>query len=260
MMPLQLFAGATFSGANLLTFFLYAGLGAGMLFLSLNLVQVQGYSQLQSGLTFLPFTVLMIAIARFAGSLADKYGPRLFLIAGPAAAGAGLLILSFVQQSSGPSAYWTTFFPGILVLGLGMSFTVAPLTTTVMGSVSTHFSGTASGINNAMTRIASVFANAIFGALAVLLFSGALNMQVKTLSLNIKDKQAVIAQAGNLGNAKVPGQINNHNKAIIERFYHQSFISAYAKIMRISAALGFIGALMAVLFIKNEAVKKDSYP
>src|SRR6202000_1634888 len=145
MMPLNLFANLTFSGANLLTLFLYAGLGAGMLFLSLNLVQVQGYSQLQSGLTFLPFTLMMITIALFAGSIADKHGPRLLLIIGPAMAGAGLLIFSFVKQTSGPADYWTTFFPGILVFGLGMSFTVAPLTAAVMGSVSDHLSGTASG-------------------------------------------------------------------------------------------------------------------
>jgi predicted MFS family arabinose efflux permease len=168
MMPLNLFANPIFTGVNLLTFFLYAGLGSGMLFLSLNMVQVQGYTQLQSGLTFLPFTVLMILIARFAGALADKYGPRLFLISGPATAGTGLLLLSFVKQTHGASDYWTTFFPGILVLGLGMSFTVAPLTATVMGSVSDQLSGTASGVNNALTRISNVFANAIFGALAVL--------------------------------------------------------------------------------------------
>jgi len=259
MMPLRLFSSATFSGANLLTLFLYAGLGAGMLFLSLNLVQVQGYSQLQSGLTFLPFTLLMVSIARFAGSLSDKYGPRLFLIFGPAAAGAGLFMLSFVQQTSGPGVYWTTFFPGVIVFGLGMSFTVAPLTTTVMGSVSEHFSGTASGVNNAMTRIASVFANAIFGALAVLFFAGALNVQLRTIPLSPKQKQQVTAQAGNLGNAKVPVQLTAQ-KTLITKAYHTSFISAYAKIMRICAALGFLGALMAFLLIRNEAVKKNSSP
>jgi len=256
MMPLHLFKNKTFSGANLLTFFLYAGLGAGMLFLSLNLVQVQGYSQLQSGLTFLPFTVLMISIARFAGSLADKYGPRLFLIAGPATAGAGLLLLSFVKQTNGPSDYWITFFPGILVLGLGMSFTIVPLTAAVMGSVSDHFSGTASGVNNAMTRISNVFANAIFGALAVLFFSGALQQQIKALPLNPKQKQTVMAQAANLGNAKVPSAIIADDKAIIEKSYHIGFIDAYANIMRISAALGFLGALMSFVFIENSTVKK----
>jgi EmrB/QacA subfamily drug resistance transporter len=258
MMPLQLFKSLTFSGANLLSFFLYAGLGAGMLFLSLNLVQVQGYSQLQSGLTFLPFTIMMITIARYAGSLADKYGPRLLLILGPAAAGAGLLILSFVKQTAGPSAYWTSFFPGVIVFGLGMSFTVAPLTTAVMGSVSDHFSGTASGVNNAVTRIANVFANAIFGALAVLFFSGALQNQFDHIRLNQKEQQTVMAQATNLGNAKVPEGFNDTNKVVIEKAYHQSFIAAYSTIMRISGALAFLGALIAFIFIKNSVLKKNT--
>ncbi len=174
MMPLSLFNIAAFTGANLLTFFLYAALSAAMLFLSLNLVQVQGYSQLQSGLTFLPFSLLMITIARFAGNLADKHGPRFLLIGGPAIAGAGFLILSFIGHTNGPKDYWTTFFPGMLVLGLGMSLTVAPLTATVMGAVNQQYSGTASGVNNAVSRIAGVFAIAIFGALAFLFFSAAL--------------------------------------------------------------------------------------
>jgi EmrB/QacA subfamily drug resistance transporter len=257
MMPLHLFTNLTFSGANLLTFFLYAGLGAGMLFLGLNMVQVQGYSQLQSGLTFLPFTVLMITIARFAGALADKHGPRLLLIAGPALAGLGLLILSFVKQTDGPSAYWTTFFPGILVFGLGMSFTVAPLTAAVMGSVNDHFSGTASGVNNALTRIANVFANAILGALAVLFFTGTLQGEIKNVKLNDRQKQEVIKQSVNLGNAKIPDSITGQDKATIEKAYKNSFISAFGDIMRISAGLGFLASLMAVLFIRNMAVKKE---
>jgi len=256
MMPLQLFTNLTFSGANLLTFFLYAGLGAGMLFLSLNLVQVQGYDQLQSGLTFLPFTILMVSVARFAGALSDKFGPRLLLICGPATAGAGLLLLSFVKQTSGPGEYWTTFFPGVMVFGLGMSFTVAPLTTAVMGSVSDHFSGTASGVNNAITRIANVFANAIFGALAVLVFTGALQSELRQIPLKEKEKQAVMASAVNLGNAKIPASIDAKEKAIVEKAFHTSFISAFALILRISASLAFLGALMAFIFIKNSAVKK----
>lgn len=256
MMPLTLFANLTFSGANLLTFFLYAGLGTGMLFLGLDLVQVQGYSQLQSGLTFLPFTVLMITLARFAGSLADKHGPRLFLIGGPALAGTGLLMLSFVKQTQGPAGYWTSFFPGIIVFGLGMSFTVAPLTATVMASVSDHFSGTASGVNNAVTRTANVFANAILGALAVLLFSGALQQHIKSVPLSQSNRQLVMSQAANLGNAKVPEEVGIGDRALVITAYHQSFIDAYAGIMRISAGLGFLAALMAAGLIKNVAVIK----
>lgn len=251
MMPLTLFSNPTFTGANLLTLFLYAGLGAGMLFLSLDMVQVQGYSQFQSGLTFLPFTIMMITLARIAGGLADKFGPRLLLICGPAAAGAGLLILSFIKQTNGPHDYWTSFFPGVIVFGLGMSFTVAPLTAAVMGSVSDHFSGTASGVNNAMSRIAGVFANAIFGALAVLFFTGALQQQLTNVKLDTNNKQQIIAQAANLGNAKIPNNIAPNEKQAIEKAYHESFINAYSKIMKISAGLGFLGGLMGFIFIKK---------
>jgi preprotein translocase subunit SecG len=138
-----------------------------------------------------------------------------------------------------------------------MSFTVAPLTAAVMGSVSDHFSGTASGVNNALTRISNVFANAIFGALAVLFFAGALQDHIKTIPLDAKTKQAVVAEAVNLGNAKVPENVNSKNKTAIDKAYHDSFIHAYANIMRISAGLGFLGALMSFAFIRNSAVKKS---
>ncbi|TDO22393.1 MFS transporter [Pedobacter duraquae] len=258
MMPLSLFRNSIFSGANLLTFFLYAGLGAGMLFLSLNLVQVQGYSQLQSGFTFLPFTVLMVLIARFAGKLADKYGPRWFLIAGPAVAGLGMLLLSLVAQTAGPAAYWSTFFPGVLVLGLGMSFTVAPLTTAVMGAVHEELSGTASGVNNAMTRIASVFANAIFGALAVLFFVGVLKKDLANLPLTESQRIGIIAEAKNLGDAKVPESVNPEIRSRIIRANKDGFIHAYQMVMRISCILALTGAVMAVVFIKPRGLSKNN--
>jgi EmrB/QacA subfamily drug resistance transporter len=261
MMPLHLFRNRVFSGTNALSFFLYAGLGAGMLFLSLNLVQVQGYSQLQSGLTFLPFTALMITFARYAGGLSDRHGPRVLLIVGPATAGVGLLLLSFIGQTHGLSDYWTTFFPCVLVFGLGMAFTVAPLTAAVMGSVDNRFAGTASGVNNAMTRIANVFANAIFGALAVLFFSGALQQELKGIPLKAQDRQAVMAEAGNLGNARVPASLAAGDSASaggtgarIATAYRNSFIAAYARVLRISAALAITGALMAFVFVKKAPV------
>jgi len=120
-----------------------------------------------------------------------------------------------------------------------------------MGAVDDHYSGTASGINNALTRIANVFANAIFGTLAVLFFSAALQNEVKSLPLNSAEKQLVMAQAGNLGNAKVPEHMNPAKHKLLTKAYHDSFIHAYAKIMQISAGLGFLASLMSVLFIKN---------
>ena len=257
MMPLHLFANSNFSGANLLTLFLYAGLGIAMLFLSLNMIQAQGYTQLQSGLTFLPFTILMITIARPAGTLADKFGPRLLLILGPATAGAGLLTLSFVGQTKGASDYMTTFLPGILIFGLGLSFTVAPLTTTVMKSVNDEFSGTASGINNAVSRIANVFANAVFGALAVVFFSSALQRQ---LPPDFPDRPAILRQTANLGNAKPPASLDPASATTARQAYREGFIATYSRIMRCGSALAFLGALMAVIFIRHHRKIMENTP
>lgn len=252
MLPLYLFKNRTFTGANLLTFFLYAGLSGSMLFLSLNMVQMQGYSQLESGLSFLPFTLLMVFLARLAGSLADKHGPRWFLIIGPFLAGTGMLLMSLVGQTTGPSAYWSTFFPGIMVLGMGMTITVAPLTATVMGCVGSQLSGTASGVNNAITRIAGVFAVAVFGALAVLFFSGAMQPSLQELPLTAAQKTAVMAQTANLGDAVAPRGLPPAQQQQIVQLYHQHFISAYGKIMAMCGGLGWLGSLMAWIFIKSQ--------
>lgn len=249
MMPLDLFANPIFTGVNLLTFFLYAGLSAAMLFLSLNLVQAQGYSQLQSGLTFIPFTLLMISFARPAGTLADKWGPRFFLIVGPAIAGCGMLLLSLVGLTQGPAAYWTSFLPGVLVFGLGMSFTVAPLTTTVMNAVGDQYSGVASGINNALTRVASVFAIAILGALAVLFFTRVLHQRLDTLPMQPQIRQLVMAQANDLGNAHVPATAGHAD--IISTAYRAGFVAVYQQIMRVCACLAFAGAIMGLLFVRR---------
>ncbi len=149
MMPLHLFKSRTFSGTNLLTLFLYGALSVSTFFLCLNLVQAQGYSQSLAGLADIPFALLLTGLSGWAGGLADRHGPRLLLIVGPLLIGLGFLLMAFVGLTDGPSDYWKTFLPGIIVFGLGMGITVAPLTTAVMGSVATQYAGTASGINNA---------------------------------------------------------------------------------------------------------------
>lgn len=251
MVPLHLFKNKTFTGANLLTFFLYSGLFVGMLFLTLNLIQLQGYSQLQAGLTLLPFTILIVLLSRWSGSLADKFGARWFLIGGPLLVAIGLLLLSFVKDTQGPSVFWITYFPGILIFGLGMSLTVTPLTATVMGALPNHYSGTASGINNAVTRISNVFSNAVVGALAVLLFTGFLSSEVNQISLNENTKTQVIQQAANLGDAEVPATVSIEKKKDVELLYREGFIKTYGLVMRISATLALIGAFMAFIFIRK---------
>ncbi len=256
MMPLSIFNNINFSGANLLTFFLYAGLSGGILFITLNLIQIQGYSQLQAGLTLLPFTILMVLLARFAGKLSDKYGPRWFMISGPAIAGIGLLLLAFIKQTNGPSDYWISFFPGILLFGLGMSITVTPLTSTVMGSAASHFSGIASGVNNAVSRISGVFANAILGAFAILLFTTFMERAIEKFPINKEAKDAILAETINLGNAEFPQGISVKYKQQIINFYNQGFISAYKIILLICSGMAFTSSLCAFLMISNKLIKQ----
>ncbi len=255
MVPLGLFKNKTFTGANVLTFFLYGALAAALLFLTLNLVQVQGYSQLQAGLSFLPFTLLMATFARSAGGLVDRYGPRWLLIIGPAIVGVGFLLLARVGRTAGPAEFWTTFFPGIVVFAAGMTLTVVPLTTTVMGAVADRNAGTASGVNNALTRTASVVANAVVGALAIFLFAQALEQSTTTMAMPPATKQAVMAQAVNLGDAHVPETVAPENRTTVAEAYQEAFVTAFQRILYISAGLAFLSAAAAFFLIDKRVAE-----
>src|SRR5438309_776804 len=167
MLPLALFRVRTFTGANLLTFLLYAALGGTLFFLPLNLIQVQHYSPTAAGAALLPFILIMSFLSRWSGGLVACYGPKLPLIVGPVITAVGYLL--FLLPGIGGN-YWTNFFPPAVVLGLGMAITVAPLTTTVMSSIGQNRAGTASGVNNAVARTASLIAIAVLGVVMLHVF------------------------------------------------------------------------------------------
>jgi MFS family permease len=141
---------------------LYGSLGACFFFLPLNLIERQGYSATAAGAATLPMIVLMFALSRWSGGLVAKYGSRRPLVAGPLIAGGGYVM--FAMMGEGRS-YWTSVFPAVVTLGAGMALTVAPLTTTVMAAVDDAHAGTASGINNAVSRVAGLIAIAALGLL-----------------------------------------------------------------------------------------------
>jgi EmrB/QacA subfamily drug resistance transporter len=249
MLPLKLFKSRTFSATNLLTLFLYGGLSVGFFFLSLNLVQVQGYSKTQAGLSTLPFAILLTIMSRWAGGLVDRNGPRLPLILGPALAGCGFLWMSFAGLTGGPASYWTSFFPGILLFGMGMGFTVAPLSASVMGSVETHYSGVASGINNAVSRTAGVLAIAVVGSIALIAFSSSLNSRTASLALPQPVHQTLMAEAGKLGGASVPPGVNDSSAAAVSDAIKMSFVDTFRLVMFISTGLAWVAALATALLI-----------
>lgn len=161
MMPLELFGNRCFSGLNLLTFLLYGAFGAAMLLIPYVLISSGGYSPVQAGLALLPLPVLMTSLSPKMGSLATRTGPRIPLTIGPSIVAGGLLLSWLIEQHS---SYWTAAFPAILVMALGMTIAVAPLTASVLGSVEEQHVAMASGFNSAVARTGGLIATALLGA------------------------------------------------------------------------------------------------
>ena len=249
MVPFHLFRSRTFTGTNIMTLFLYGALYLNIFFVPLNLIQVQGYSEAVAGFTLLPFAILLTLLSRWSGGLADRYGPRLPLTIGPAIVGAGFAALALPGLTRGPSDYWLTFFPAYLVLGIGMGITVAPLTTAVMGSVSSSHAGIASGVNNAVSRTAGVLALATIGAVALLLFSNALTTRSAALNLSTADQAALQAEASKLGGAQPPASLPAAQRDPVQQAIKLAFVDTFRVVMVIGAAMAWLSAALAWLLV-----------
>jgi MFS family permease len=224
-----------------------------LFFLPFNLIQVQGYSATAAGAALVPFPVIIFLLSRWSGGLVSRYGAKLPLMIGPtvAAVGFGLMALPGTGGS-----YWTTFFPAVVVLGLGMTICVAPLTTAVMDAVKVRYAGVASGINNAVSRIASLLSIAILGIIVLTTFNNSLDKRIASLGLPPQAQQFLDTQRINLAAAQVPPGLSNEVSAAVKRAIASSFVDSFRLVMLIAVGLAIASAVTASLMIKNQ--KKSS--
>ncbi len=242
MMPLGLFRSRSFTGANLLTFFLYGGLGGALFFLPFNLIQVQGYSATAAGAAFLPLALMLFLLSRRAGTLADRYGARPLLVAGPALAAAGLALLA-VPGTGG--SYWRSYFPAVAVLGLGMAASVAPLTTTVMGTVEVRHTGLASGVNNAVSRVAGLMAIAVLGLAVQLAFGISFDRRLEHLDLPAPARAALAQQRSRMAAATLPAGLDPRQAKAARAALDGAFVDAFRVAMLCGAALTLLASVCA---------------
>jgi EmrB/QacA subfamily drug resistance transporter len=247
MMPLRLFTVRNFAVGNLTTLALYSGLSVATFFIVLFIQQVGGYTPVEAGLSLLPITILIFALSRRFGRLADRFGPQAFMGGGPLVAGLGLLLL--VRTGAGAD-YATTILPGIAVFGLGMAASVAPLTATVLGSVEPGHSGVASGINNAVARVAGLLAIAVLGAVVSATFANRLDSELANRPLSPQARVAV-SQARTRPLVTTTTNVPERDRAVVHQALVKASVHAFRIALLIAAALAALGGLVALVGIEN---------
>jgi EmrB/QacA subfamily drug resistance transporter len=249
MVPLSLFQSQTFSGANLLTLFLYAAVGIFFFLFPLNFIQVQAYSPTATGAAALPFILLMFLLSRWSGGLVTRYGPRPPLIVGPLIVAAGFVLLALPSVGG---SYWRTFFPSFVVLGLGMAVSVAPLTTVVMSAVGQDRAGVASGINNAVARVAGLLAIAVLGIVMVDTFSSQLDHNLKHVTIPDRARSELRSNRIKLAAMDLPAEIDSDTAAAVKNSIQQAFVFGFRMVMLICAALSIASSTCASRMIGKE--------
>ena len=248
MLPLGLFRRRNFAAGNVETFSMYGGLGVVFFLLVLYLQQVVGYDALQAGLATLPSTVVMFALSRRFGRLADRHGPRLFMGLGPLVAACGL---AWLARMPADVTYLVDVFPGLVVFSLGLAATVAPLTAAVLADADEENAGIASGVNSAIARVASLMAIAAVGAVVASAFTSSIDASLAGVPLTPEAQSAVArAQAQTFSQADTAG-LPPREAAVVARAVQDASVHAFDVGMWISAVLVGLGGLLGLAFIVN---------
>jgi EmrB/QacA subfamily drug resistance transporter len=250
MLPLTLFRSRDFSGANLLTLLLYGALGGTLFFLPLNLIQVQGYTATAAGAALLPFILIMFLLSRWSGGLVDRYGAKRPLIIGPIVAAFGFALFALPGVGAG---YWAGFFPAIVVLGLGMAISVAPLTTAVMNAVSGNRVGIASGVNNAVSRAAGLLAIAALGIVMLDAFDRSLDRSLSALNLSVAVRESLKDQEIKLAAIEIPEKIVPAQRKMIRHAIDESFVDGFRRVMCIGAVLALASGIVSLRLVGGRA-------
>lgn len=253
LMPTHIFTSPLVSGANIVTLFLYFALSGFIFFFVLNLQQVQHYSPIIAGMSVLPSILLITFLSGPAGSLSDKIGPRLPMIVGPLIVAAGMAYLALSGRNAN---YVVSYLPGLILFGLGMSLVIAPLTKSAL-SVDKRYSGAASGVNNAVSRIAALLAVALLGAIVLSLFSSNLTKSLASSQLSQVERQQILEQKNKLGGIEIPKTFHANTKQQAEQIIEASFIDGFRLAMYINASLALLSAIVAFFTIRNvQALRK----
>jgi EmrB/QacA subfamily drug resistance transporter len=254
MLPLELFRRRNFAVGNIETLTMYGGLGLLFFFLVLFLQQVAGYSALEAGASSLPVSIVMFFLSSRFGALADRYGPRLFMGLGPIVAACGLALLIRLGREVD---YLTDLLPAITLFGLGLAMTVAPLTATVLSDADEHNAGVASGVNNAIARVAGLVAVAGVGAVVATAYGSKLETELGPLA-DRPALQATIEQAKRQPLAEVrAGDVDEQTRARLSDASDEASVSAFRLGMGIAAVLVAGGGLLGLVALRNPRREVD---
>lgn len=256
LVPLEMFKSRVFTGGNIVTFFLYSAFSGATFFVPFNLIQLQGYSPTKAGAAFIPLLIILFLLSRWSGSIVDRYGAKKPLVIGPLITAVGYILISTMDLSI--SNYWRGLFPAMLVLGLGMSATIAPLTTAVMNAANVKYSGLASGINNSVGRISGVLSIAILGLFMFTIFNHNIKRDIKTLDLPEHITISLEQETTKLAAMSIPNELDGNVELRVKGIVRNAYLASFNIIMYIIAGLALLSSMVAYMTIGPKTKKGNT--